>query len=80
MDFPSGSDGKEPACHTGDPGSNLCHEDLPEKRKATHASIPAGEFHGQGSLAGYTLWGRKESTHFCSHYHMEESLRPHSGL
>ena len=96
MDFPSGSDGKEPACHTGDPGSILCQEDLLEKRIATHSSSysgefhrqgripwtgePAGEFHGQGSLVGYSLWSRKENTHFCSQYHMEESLRPHSGL
>ena len=27
---------------------------------ATHSSIPAGEFHGQRSLAGYSPWGRKE--------------------
>ena len=27
---------------------------------ATHSSIPAGEFHGQRSLAGYSPWDRKE--------------------
>ena len=31
-----------------------------EKEIATHSSIPAGEFHGQRSLAGYSPWDRKE--------------------
>ena len=26
----------------------------------THSSILAWRIHGQGSLAGYSLWGRKE--------------------
>ena len=26
----------------------------------THSNILAGEFHGQRSLAGYSLWGGKE--------------------
>ena len=35
---------------------------IPWKRKwqPTPAFLP-GEAHGQGSLAGYSLWGRKES-------------------
>jgi len=28
---------------------------------ATHSSINAWKFHGQRSLVGYSLWGRKES-------------------
>ena len=35
---------------------------------ATHSSILAWEIHGQRSLVGYSLWGRKESdtTEYCS--------------
>ena len=40
---------------------SLGQEDSLEKRMATHSSILAGEFHGQGSLAGYSPWGCKES-------------------
>ena len=32
-----------------------------EKGMATHCSILAGEFHGQGILAGYSPWDYKES-------------------
>ena len=35
-------------------------EDPLEKGMATHSSILAGESHGQRSLGGYSLWGRKE--------------------
>ena len=45
------SDGKEYACSAGDLGM----EDPLEKEMATHSSILAGEFHGQGNLAGYSL-------------------------
>ena len=31
-----------------------------EKGMATHLSIVAGEFHGQRSLVGYSLWSHKE--------------------
>ena len=31
-----------------------------EKGMAIHFGIPAGESHGQRSLAGYSLWGHKE--------------------
>ena len=40
-DFPGGSDGKEPACNAGDPGSILCREDPLEKGIGTHSSILA---------------------------------------
>ena len=48
--------------NAGDPVGPLRGEDPPEKGRATHSSILAGEFHGQKSwsLAGYTPWGRKE--------------------
>ena len=45
------SDGKEYACNAGDLGM----EDPLDKEMATHSSILAGEFHGQGNLAGYSL-------------------------
>ena len=32
-----------------------------EKEMATDSSFSPGESHGQRSLAGYSLWGRKES-------------------
>ena len=35
-------------------------EDPLEKVTAAHSSIPAGESHGQRSLAGYRPQGRKE--------------------
>ena len=39
---------------------SLGWEDPLEKGMATHLSILAGEFHGQRSLVGYSLWGHKE--------------------
>ena len=39
---------------------SLGWEDPLEKGMATHLSILAGEFHGQRSLVGYSLWGCKE--------------------
>ena len=39
---------------------SLGWEDLLEKGMATHSSILPREFHGQGSLVGYSPWGRKE--------------------
>ena len=40
---------------------SLGQEDSLDKRMATHSRILAEEFHGQGSLAGYSPWGCKES-------------------
>ena len=40
---------------------SLGQEDPLEKEMATHSSILPGESHGQRSLAGYSLWGCKES-------------------
>ena len=39
----------------------LGQEDPLEKAMVTHSNILAGEFHGQRSLVGYSLWGGKES-------------------
>ena len=45
--FPGGSDGKAPACNTGDPWvRSLGWEDLLEKEMATHSSIPAWRIPG----------------------------------
>jgi len=60
--FPGGSDGKESACNAGDLGS-ICELGRFPWRKAwqpTPVFLP-GEFHGQGSLVGYSPWGHKES-------------------
>ena len=39
---------------------SLAQEDL-EKGMVPHSRILGGESHGQQSLAGYSLWGSKES-------------------
>ena len=48
--FPGGSDGKESACHAGDPDL------IPGSGRSL--TLP-GEFHGQGSLVGYSPWGHR---------------------
>ena len=40
---------------------SLGWEDPLEKGKATTPVFLPGKFHGQGSLAGYSPWGCKES-------------------
>ena len=40
---------------------SLDQEDLPEEEIVYHFSILPGESHGQGVLAGCSLWGCKES-------------------
>ena len=61
MGFPGGLDGKEFACNAGDLGSVPGLGRSPEEGKwlPTPVFFP-GEFHGQRSLAGYSLWGHKE--------------------
>ena len=58
--------GKESACNAGERHGR--HSFNPwvwkiplEKKMATHSNILAWKFHGQGSLAGYSSWDRKES-------------------
>ena len=46
---------------------SLGWEDPLEKRMATHSSILVGEFHGQRCLAGYSLWGCKQSDTTVQH-------------
>jgi len=42
---------------------SLDQEDPLEKGMATHSSTLAGEFHGQRSLMGYSLWGSQKVGH-----------------
>ena len=61
MSFPRGSDGKESACEAGDLGSAPGLERSPGREWLPTAIFLPGESHGQRSLAGYRLWGPKES-------------------
>ena len=60
--FPGGSDSKEFACNIADPGSIPGSGRSPWRGEwqPTPVFLP-GEFHGQSSLVGYSLWGCKES-------------------
>ena len=63
LDFPSGSDDKESACNSGDPGS------IPGWGSIPGSGRSPGEGNGnpiqysclEKSLAGYSPWGHKES-------------------
>ena len=58
---------------------------IPGSGGSTPVILP-GEFHGQRSFTGYSLWGHKESdtterlthTHTHTHTHTVESIWPHS--
>ena len=58
--FSGGSDGKESTCNVGDVGSIPGWGDPLEKGMAIHSSSLAWRILGQRSLAGPSLWGRKE--------------------
>jgi len=60
MGFPGGSDGKESACHVGDPGLIPGLGRTPGERNGYPLFLP-GEFHEQRSLVGYSPWGCKKS-------------------
>ena len=51
---------KKPACNAGDPGSIPGSGRFPWRRawQPTPAFL-SGESHGQRSLVGYSLWGRR---------------------
>ena len=62
MGFPGGSDGKESGCNAGDLGSILQLVRAPEGGHGNPLQYSCLENpHGQRSLAGYSLWGCKES-------------------
>ena len=78
MDFPGGSDSKEPACNAGDLGL------IPGLGRSPGGGTPGGgwqptpaflpgESHGQRSLEGYSPWGHKESD-------MTEQLSTHDNI
>ena len=69
--FLRSSNGKEPACSAGDPGSSLRQEDPLEKGLATHSGILAWRIPCE-ETAGYSPWGRKESdtTELLTHTQM----------
>ena len=75
MGFPGGSDGKESAMQET---QEMQVQSLERGWQPTPVFLP-GEFHGQRSLVGYSLWGRKESdttewlthTHACAHTHTQ---------
>ena len=60
MGFPGGSVGKEFACNAEDPGSIPGSGKSPGEGQPPPVFLP-GEFCGQRSLVGYSLWGHKES-------------------
>ena len=64
LGFPSGSDGKEPACNAGDPGLIPGLGRSPGERNGNPQPTPVflpREFHRQRSLAGCNPWGHQES-------------------
>ena len=62
MGFLNGSDGKEPTCNAGDPGSIPGWGRFPggANGNPTGVFLP-GKSHGQRNLVGYSPWGCKES-------------------
>ena len=58
--FPGGSNGKESACSAGDPGSIPGSGRSPGEGKVYSSIFMPGEFHGQGSLPGYSPWDQKK--------------------
>ena len=61
MGFPGGSNGKGSACNAGDLGSIPgLGRSLGEGNGNLTIFQLSGKSHGRRSLAGYSLWGRKE--------------------
>ena len=63
MGFPGSSDGEESACNAGDlgliPGLGRSGK-IPWRRECLHTPVfLPGEFHGQRSLVGHSLWGSR---------------------
>ena len=61
LDFPGGSEGKEITRNAGDSGSIHGSGKSPGEGNGNLLQFLPGELHGQRSLAGYSLWGHKES-------------------
>ena len=60
MDFPGDSDGIESVCNAGNLGSIPKLGRSPGEGNDYSLIFLPGEFHGQRSLVGYSLWGNKE--------------------
>ena len=58
--FPGSSNGKEPACNSGDLSSIPGSGRSPGEGRGIPVFLP-GKFHGQRSLVGYSPWGHKVS-------------------
>ena len=72
LGFRGGSDGKESACNTGDPGLICGSGRSPGKGERLPTPVFfLGGFHGQRSLVGYSPQGCKKSD-------MTELLTPHT--
>ena len=61
MGFPGGSDGRESTCSAGDLGLIPGQEDPWRREWQLTPVFLSGKSHRQGSLAGYTPWGRPKS-------------------
>ena len=59
--FPGGSAVKNLPANVGDVGSIPGLGRSPRRKWQPSLVFLPGELHGQGSLAGYSPWGRKES-------------------
>ena len=62
--LPGGSDVKESTCNTGDPGQipgdlEIWRRKIPWRREWLPHVFLSGKFHGQRSLADYSLWGHR---------------------
>ena len=60
LGFSGGSVVKNPCANAGDAGSIPGSARSPGEGNGNHSSILAWKSHGQGSLVGYSPWGRKE--------------------
>ena len=61
LGFPGGSAIKNACAKVGDLGLIVGWEHTLEEEMATHSSILPGEYHGQRSLVGYTVYGVAKS-------------------
>ena len=61
LSFPGGSVAKNQLANQKTQVQSLSREDPLEEEMASHSSVLAGQCHGQRSLKGYSLWGRKRA-------------------
>ena len=76
LSFPGGSDGKESACHAGDPDSIPGSGRVPREGNGSHSSIPAWRTPWTEDLADYCQWDHKKSdmAEQLSAYNVENRL------